>query len=392
MGRAISRRGTGAIASCWVERPDADQLLGADRPPPRALHLPHPRGVAPRARRRPHRVRPVVAPRRRHRHVGHQPRTAARRQGRVPGHHDDGRLRLHRGAPGAGARRPRALHQPVLRRSSRAWGRTFAPTTPASCGCSSPLLFSGYLDDNRRPPRPRWSTAGTAPATWSSATTTATSLVVGRTRDLIRTGGETIAPVEVEAALLRCSGRGRRRGGRRARRRLGRGGDRLRGGRRGAGSPSTRIQAAARHRLARHKLPRRLVLVTEIPRTGATGQVGRARLVAVAQERRPARPTNQIPRDERRAEGRLRHRREPRAGQGVRRRVRRAPGSGSRSPPAPSTPTTSASCRATSRSPPTRSPPSAVRRCRSAWTSTTARRSTRPSTRCTTSGVASTCW
>jgi fatty-acyl-CoA synthase len=37
--------------------------------------------------------------------------------------------------------------------------------------------------------------------------------------------------------------------------------------------------------LARHKLPRRLVVVDAIPRTGATGQVGRARLVALAQER-----------------------------------------------------------------------------------------------------------
>jgi len=44
------------------------------------------------------------------------------------------------------------------------------------------------------------------------------------------------------------------------------------------------MQAEVAARLSRHKVPRRLVLVDEIPRTGATGQVARARLVALAQE------------------------------------------------------------------------------------------------------------
>jgi fatty-acyl-CoA synthase len=44
------------------------------------------------------------------------------------------------------------------------------------------------------------------------------------------------------------------------------------------------LQSALRVHLAPHKLPRRLVVVGEIPRTGATGQVARARLVALAQE------------------------------------------------------------------------------------------------------------
>jgi acyl-CoA synthetase (AMP-forming)/AMP-acid ligase II len=109
--------------------------------------------------------------------------------------------------------------------------------------------------------------------------------VVGRTKELIRTGGETVAPIEVEAALLACTG-------------VADGAV--------AGVPhddwgevvtafvvaaSDRtvtlegIQSELGERLARHKLPRRLVLVDEIPRTVATGQVGRARLVALAQER-----------------------------------------------------------------------------------------------------------
>jgi fatty-acyl-CoA synthase len=44
------------------------------------------------------------------------------------------------------------------------------------------------------------------------------------------------------------------------------------------------MQAEVAAHLSRHKVPRRLVVVDEIPRTGATGQVARARLVALAQE------------------------------------------------------------------------------------------------------------
>ena len=103
--------------------------------------------------------------------------------------------------------------------------------------------------------------------------------IVGRLRDVIRTGGETVAPVEVEAVL--------------------------------AGHPAVAevavvgipdpewgevvcavvvpapdatvdlagVRAHCEGRLARHKHPRRLELAATLPRTSATGQVQRALLV-----------------------------------------------------------------------------------------------------------------
>ena len=108
--------------------------------------------------------------------------------------------------------------------------------------------------------------------------------VVGRTKELIRTGGETVAPVEVEAAVRRCRGVADVAV---------------------AGMPDETwgevvtafvvpalgtaptlevLQIELAGTLTRHKVPRRLVLVDQIPRTGATGQIARARLVALAQE------------------------------------------------------------------------------------------------------------
>jgi acyl-CoA synthetase (AMP-forming)/AMP-acid ligase II len=108
---------------------------------------------------------------------------------------------------------------------------------------------------------------------------------VGRTKELIRTGGETVAPVEVEAALLDCTGVT----------------DAAVAGvphddwgevvtafvviAPGGSVTLETIRTELGGRLTPHKLPRRLVVVDAIPRTGATGQVGRARLVALAQER-----------------------------------------------------------------------------------------------------------
>jgi fatty-acyl-CoA synthase len=108
--------------------------------------------------------------------------------------------------------------------------------------------------------------------------------VVGRTKELIRSGGETVAPVEVETFLRACAGVA----------------DAAVAGMpdeawgevvtafvvedQGATLTLDALQSALRVHLAPHKLPRRLVVVGEIPRTGATGQVARARLVALAQE------------------------------------------------------------------------------------------------------------
>jgi len=149
---------------------------------------------------------------------------------------------------------------------------------------SGPLLFDGYLHDRE----------ATADALYDGWYRTGDVVehdddgyftVVGRTKELIRTGGETVAPVEVEAALLGCAGVADAAV---------------------AGVPHDdwgevvtafvvpapdaavtleTIQAQLAEHLARHKLPRHLVLIDAIPRTGATGQVGRARLVAIAQER-----------------------------------------------------------------------------------------------------------
>ena len=149
----------------------------------------------------------------------------------------------------------------------------------------SPLLFSGYLDDPE-------ATADALVGGWYRTGDVVERdadgfhFVVGRTRELIRSGGETIAPVEVEAALLGCAGV-------------------VDGAIAGvpaddwgevvtafvvvAAGATVTLAGVREHlatTLAPHKLPRRLEVVPEIPRTGATGQVGRARLVAIAQERR----------------------------------------------------------------------------------------------------------
>ena len=63
---------------CWQAReelalvatPDAESLLTTVAAPARPPHLPHSRGVAPRARERPERVRPLVVGGVRHGHVG----------------------------------------------------------------------------------------------------------------------------------------------------------------------------------------------------------------------------------------------------------------------------------------------------------------------------------
>ena len=170
--------------------------------------------------------------RRRHRHLGHQPRAAARDQRGVPG---TPRPRSSTAPPrrtGCWCSTTATLsRQPVLRRSSRRRGRSCASDDDRRAVGAQPAAVQRLLRRPAGAPRRPSSTAGTAPATWSSATTTASTSWWAALRDLIRTGGESVAPVEVEAALLDCPGVARRRGRRRARRRLGRGGHRLRGGR-----------------------------------------------------------------------------------------------------------------------------------------------------------------
>lgn len=103
--------------------------------------------------------------------------------------------------------------------------------------------------------------------------------IVGRARDIIRTGGETVSPVEVEAVLSTCPGVA----------------DAAVVGipdprwgeivcavvvcADGAAPTLDELRSACDGRLAPFKLPRRLHLVDEIPRTGSTLQVQRPALV-----------------------------------------------------------------------------------------------------------------
>jgi acyl-CoA synthetase (AMP-forming)/AMP-acid ligase II len=148
----------------------------------------------------------------------------------------------------------------------------------------SPLLFGGYYENERATNEALvdgWYRTGDVVEQDADGVVS----VVGRTKELIRSGGETIAPVEVEEVLRAIDGLADAAV---------------------AGVPdpdwgeivtafvvaapgrSITLEAlraeAARH-LARHKIPRRMIVVDAIPRTGATGQVSRAALVGIAEGR-----------------------------------------------------------------------------------------------------------
>jgi acyl-CoA synthetase (AMP-forming)/AMP-acid ligase II len=106
--------------------------------------------------------------------------------------------------------------------------------------------------------------------------------IVGRAKDLIRTGGETVAPVEVDLVIQRHPDVV----------------DAAVAGipdddwgevitafvvlREGASLPLEDLRRHCEGRLASHKHPRRLIVVDAIPRTGTTGQVQRRHLVDLA--------------------------------------------------------------------------------------------------------------
>lgn len=142
----------------------------------------------------------------------------------------------------------------------------------------SELLMSGYFDDPE-------ATAATLRDGWyhtgdlASFDADGYVSIVGRVREIIRSGGESISPNEVERALRDCSGVAEVAI---------------------VGLPDERwgelvcavvvptqpnavdlvaLREHLRGRLAPHKHPRRLELVAELPRTAATGQVQRTLLV-----------------------------------------------------------------------------------------------------------------
>jgi acyl-CoA synthetase (AMP-forming)/AMP-acid ligase II len=143
----------------------------------------------------------------------------------------------------------------------------------------SPLLFDGYFGD------PAATTAALVGGWYRTGDVATTDddgylTIVGRLRDVIRTGGETVAPVEVEAALSDCPGVADVAV---------------------VGLPDERygevvcavvvpvdvarppdldgLRAHCAARLSAPKHPRRLALVDAIPRTASTGQVQRRLLV-----------------------------------------------------------------------------------------------------------------
>ena len=94
-----------------------------------------------------------------------------------------------------------------------------------------------------------------------------------RLKDVIISGGENIATIEVEQALAAHPSVSEVAvvGG--ARRALGRGAGRVRHARRAARRPTPEeLQEFARGRLARFKVPKRIEVVDELPKTG-TGKI-----------------------------------------------------------------------------------------------------------------------
>ena len=95
---------------------------------------------------------------------------------------------------------------------------------------ASPEAFSGYRnrpDADARAIRDGWYLTGDLAAEDGDGDL----WVTGRVDDMINSGGENIYPDEIESALARCPAVVRRRGGRPARRPLGSGCHRVRGGR-----------------------------------------------------------------------------------------------------------------------------------------------------------------
>ena len=143
----------------------------------------------------------------------------------------------------------------------------------------SPYLFSGYFRNEAAAAR---AMAGGKYHTGDLATRDADGLyrIVGRAGDLIRTGGEAVAPAEVEAVLAGCPGV--------AEIAIAGVSDPVWGevvtayvvALPGAEVTLESLRAFAASRLAPHKLPRRLHRIDRLPRTAATGQIQRRMLVA----------------------------------------------------------------------------------------------------------------
>lgn len=145
----------------------------------------------------------------------------------------------------------------------------------------SPYLFSGYFRNDAATAK---ALAGGKYHTGDVAERDEDGLyrLVGRVGDLIRTGGEAVSPVEVEAVLLDCPNV--------AELAIIGAPDPVWGEivaayvvpQAGCEVTLESLREYGQSRLAPHKLPRRLQLIEQLPRTAATGQVQRRRLVAAS--------------------------------------------------------------------------------------------------------------
>jgi acyl-CoA synthetase (AMP-forming)/AMP-acid ligase II len=142
----------------------------------------------------------------------------------------------------------------------------------------SDYLMSGYFDDPRATAealRDGWYHTGDV----ASADAEGYLSIVGRVRDIIRTGGETVAPAEVEQALRDCPGVAEVAVVGLPDPQWGEVVCAVVVPRPGARLELEALRAHAAGRLARFKQPRRLELAESLPRTPATGQVQRALIV-----------------------------------------------------------------------------------------------------------------
>ena len=153
------------------------------------------------------------------------------------------------------------------------------PDTGELC-VRGPLLFDGYYGNpeaTARALQDGWYRTGDLAAVDDEGYLR----IVGRAHDVIRTGGESVVPTEVEAVLAGPAGRGRGRRRRAARRHLGRAGVRRRRRRRARRTADPGSGARALHAASSpaSSIRGRCACVDRLPRTPATGQLQRRLIV-----------------------------------------------------------------------------------------------------------------
>ena len=251
----------------FVRVPDAETLLRDDRPPSRCAALLHPRGLVshPRARSRGRSIcrastRPTPVRRRRHRSCCARSRTRSRHTG-----------------PACSTDRPKpgqACNSATRTCSaSRAASACAQPGVDVRLADGGEVVHAEPVPDGRVLRRHRRDGRALArrlvPHRRSRRFDDEGYLsIVGRARDVIRTGGETVAPPEVEAVLSTHPGDRRDRGRRRARRASGaRSSPRSSSSGPATHAPDVDALAVVLRRPARaaFKQPRRLAVVDALP-------------------------------------------------------------------------------------------------------------------------------